>query len=86
VVGTAVRRDVALDRTPLDGRGRRTLRPHLLPHDLRARELAQPTAQTVVQREATGPMLRLNVRRRAEPLRRVRQRHRAPGQALEHHE
>src|SRR2546430_5501684 len=31
-------------------------------------------------------MLRLDVRRRAEPLRGVRQRHRAPGQPLEHKE
>ncbi|PYO95463.1 MAG: hypothetical protein DMD60_12995 [Gemmatimonadetes bacterium] len=82
----AQRRRVDLAGAWLDGRGQPVLRPHLLRRPLRAGELAQRAAQAVVQRDAPGPMLRLDVRRRAEPLRRVRQRHRAAGQPLQHQE
>ena len=86
VVGAAHRRSVALAATSLDGHGRRGVRTYGLRGHLRAGELTQPAAQAVMQRQATRPMLRLDVRRRGEPLRRVGQWDGAPSYPLEHQE
>src|SRR6059036_2732234 len=74
VVRAGSRRYVARRRTPLDGRSHLGLRAHLLRRHLRAGELTQRAPQAVVQRDATRPVLSLDVRRGAEALGRMGQR------------
>jgi len=84
VVRASHRARVALARTSLDGRRRVSLRAHPLRGPPQPGQLAQAAPQAVMQRKATRAMLRLDVRRCGEPLRRVCQWDRAPSQPLEH--
>src|SRR5207248_3732553 len=67
----AAHRGGARARTRSFGRsGRAQLRGRLLRLELRPGVMTQRAAQLVVQRDASGGMLRLDVNRRAQPLRR----------------
>src|SRR3989441_9461797 len=83
VVGAAQRAGVALARTSLDGRGHLRLGAYLRRRPQRAGVVTQAAAQAIVQGETARPVLRLDVRRGAEPFRRMRQRHGAAGEPLE---
>src|SRR5437899_11700067 len=80
------RRDRRRGHSALGVRRRRGERPCLLRLHAPIRVVAQRAAQLVVQREAAGVVPRLDVGRRAEPLRRVHQRHQPPGEPLDDQE
>ena len=84
MVRAAQRTRVALARTSLDGHGHGGLSAYLLRRPLRAGVVTQPAAQTVVQGETARTVLCLDVRRRRQPLRRVRQRDHTSGERLQH--
>ncbi len=84
MVQAAHRARVALTRTSFEGHGHVRLGADLLRRPMRAGVMTQAATQAVVQRETARTVLRLDVRRRRQPLRRVRQRDHTSGERLQH--